>query len=140
MKIPSVTTSQAISTMPLEKSSKVSVGRRHYGRVCGITPLVYANGGATISVMKTTGQEVVFGRSENTPEEMIQLHYLDFLCYSSLSTFSHQPAFFKATPFTRVSPCSHPGISVYCVCVCVCVCTCVCILVCVCLRLKRGAN
>lgn len=45
MMTPSTTISQAISMMPLEKSSRVSVGRRHCGKVCGITPLVYAKGG-----------------------------------------------------------------------------------------------
>ena len=71
------------------------------------TPLVYAKGGATLNKMKTTGQEVVFRMSENVPEETtMQPHNLDFLCHSSLSIlsmFSYQPAFFKATPFTKSS-------------------------------------
>ena len=102
---PSATISLATNTMHLEKSSEVRVDRRHYDRECGITPLVYAKGGATVNPMKTTGQEVVL-RSENVPEETIQPHHPEFLRYSSLSilsTFSHQPAFFKATPFTKGS-------------------------------------
>ena len=105
MMIPNATTSPATSTMHLEKSSGVSVDRKHYGREYGIMPLVYAKEGATLNVMKTTGQEVVFRRSENVPEKTIQPQHPNVLCYSSLllSTFSHQPAFFKATPFTKGS-------------------------------------
>ena len=68
MMTPSATTSPATSTMHLEKSSGVSVDRRHYSKVYGITPLVYTKEGATL---KTTGQEVLFRRSENVPEKTI---------------------------------------------------------------------
>ena len=117
---PSATISPAISTMHLEKSSGVSVARRNCGRECGITPLVCAKGGATLKVMKTTGQEVVFKRSENAPEK-IQPHHLDFLCYSSVSKFSHQPAFFKATPFNKRFHFVHNPPQSWCNSVCVCV-------------------
>ena len=99
---PSAATSPATNMMHLEKSSGVSVDRRHYGRECGITPLVYAKEGATLNVMKTTGQEVVFRRSENVPEKTIQPQHPDVLRYSSLSTFYIlSPT--KATPFTKGS-------------------------------------
>lgn len=66
---PSATTSPATSTMLLEKSSGVSADRRHYSRVGGITQLVCAKGGVILNKMKSTGQEVVFKRSENEPEK-----------------------------------------------------------------------
>ena len=65
---PSATTSPATSTMLLEKSSGLSADRRHYGRVHGITQLVCAKG-VILNKMKSTGQEVVFKRSENEPEK-----------------------------------------------------------------------
>ena len=97
----SATTSLATSTALLEKSSGASADRRHCGRVCGITQLVCAKGGVILNKMKSTGQEVVFKRSENEPEKTTQPQHPDVLPFSC--TFSHQPAFFKATPFTKGS-------------------------------------
>ena len=82
MVTPSTSTSPATSTMHLEKSPRVSVKRRHYAcREYGITPLVSAKGGATLNVIKTTGQYrcMVFRSSENASEKIL-LHHLDFLC------------------------------------------------------------
>ena len=99
---PSATTSQATSTMHLEKSSGVSADRRHCGRECGITQPVFARGEAILNKTKSTGQEVVFKRSGNEPEKTTQPQHPDVLRYSSsVLSFSHQPTFFKATPFTK---------------------------------------
>ena len=104
MMTPNATTFQAKSTMLLEKLSKVSVGGRHYSRVCSIAPLVYTKVGATLSMMKTTGQEVVFRKSENVPEEMIQPHYLDLPSYSALSTLYMvtSTSFFQSYPIYKI--------------------------------------
>ena len=123
---PSATTSPATSTMHLEKSSGVSADRKHYGREYGITPLVCAKGGATLNKMKSTGPEVVFRRSENEREKMIQPQHPDVLRHSSLSTLQ-QPAFSKLPHSQKIPLCSHLSWCSVCVCVCACTCVCVCV-------------
>ena len=106
---PSATTSQAISTMHLEKSSKVSVGKRHYGRVCGITPLVFDKREVTLNVTKITGPEVAFRKSESVPKEIIQPRYLDIPSCSSLSTLYMltSTSFFQSYPIYKRFHLSH---------------------------------
>ena len=102
---PSATTSQATSTMHLEKSSGASADRRHYGKECGITQLVFARGEVIPNETKSTGQEVVFKRSGNEPEKTSQPQHPDVLRYSSLvllHSLTNQ-LFSKLPPFTKGS-------------------------------------
>lgn len=41
----------------------------------GITPLLFAKGGATVNKVKSAGQEVVLRRSENEPEKTRQAQH-----------------------------------------------------------------
>ena len=82
--------------MLLERSSGVSVVRRHCGRESGTTQLLYVRGRATPSVTNSTGQEVEFRRSENAPEKTLQPHHLDSLC-----SFLSQTNLFQSYPIYK---------------------------------------
>ena len=105
MTTPSATTSRATSTMLLEKSSGASADRRHCGREYGITPLVCARGEVILNKMKTTGQEVVFRRSENEPEKT---QHPDVLHLYFLHSLTNQ-LFSKLPQSQKVPFCAHPS-------------------------------
>ena len=76
--------------------------RKHYGRVCGIIPLVLDKREVTLNVTKTTGKEVVSRNPGNVPEVTVNHSDLSSSSSASIISIHTNQLFSKLPPLQKI--------------------------------------